>query len=205
MRLWIVWTSIGLGGCGYRECGTLEYWTSTVDPTFDVNADQYLDLAEACSADYGSFGSQFPDVGLTQLLIDWSRWDTSETSDLAFNYLTATEILFRTDHLVEGEVMTLDSLGGMGFHKPAGSFDSPTISWPLTSGRIEVLAGPREAPSEEIAYNLRYSFVIGTPDDAAPRGYQVLDGEDWVSFDASLWAWDAAGHPAPPPDWVAPG
>lgn len=203
-----MWRLVGLlavGGCGYRECGTLTYWTAAVDPRFDEDGDQYLDLIEACGADYGSFGSHFPDAGLTQLLVDWSRWDTGESTALAYDYLTATEILFRTDHLVKGEVIGMEGLGGMGFHKPAGSFDSPTVTWALTAGEIEVLDGPRSGDFDAEEYKLRFTLTIGAPDAAAPRGYQKHEAEDWVAFDPALWAWDAPGHAAPPPDWVAPG
>ena len=202
MRGWALLGAMALSGCGYRECGSLQYWTNAVDPRFDVDGDQYIDLIEACSADYGSFGSHFTDAGLTQLLIDWSRWDTAESSALSYDYLTSTEILFRTDHLVIGEVMRMDQLGGQGFHKPAGSFDSSTITEPLTAGEIEVLDGPREGTFDAVEFKLRYAFTIGTPSELQPKGYQVHEGEDWVAFDAALWAWDTAGHPAPPPDWV---
>jgi hypothetical protein len=189
-----LWLALALGGCGYAPCGTVEYWSAAVDDRFDKDGDQYLDLEEACGADYGSFGAYFPDVGWAQLLFDSSQWDLGDASDLNYDYLPITELVFKTDHLAIGEVMTNDHIGGYGFHKPAGSFDSPTTSWPLTSARIEVLAGPRETDFGGESWRLDWEIVIGTPDAQAPRGYQILRGKDWVPFEDALWTWDAPGH-----------
>lgn len=194
-----------LSACGYRTCGTLEYWTYAVDPQFDDNADQYLDLIEACKADYGSFASDFPDVGLSSLLVSNSEWDMTDAVDVTYDYLPTTEIVFRTDHLVVGEVMTMAHLAGYGFHIPEGVSWGAVQSWGLYDGTIEVLDGPKEGSVDGVDFKIRFELVIGAPDDQAPRGYQVHQGEDWVNFSPSLWAWDAAGHNGlAPPDWTPP-
>ncbi|HNC97887.1 MAG TPA: hypothetical protein PKY30_05825 [Myxococcota bacterium] len=192
--------------CGYRNCGSLEYYTYEVNADFDDNQDNYLDLQEACGVDYGSWGSNFPDVGLVSFFVDYSEWDTHDSGTIAYDYLPLSEIVFLADHLSKGTVLGMEQLGGYGFHKPGGAVDYVTTSWPLTEGSLEVLDGPRENDYEGTDYKLSFRFVIGTPDDQATRGYQVLEAEDWFNFSDSLWAWDSAGHAyAEPPDYTAGG
>lgn len=192
--------------CGYRNCGSLEYYTYAVDADFDDNQDNYLDLQEACGVDYGSWGSNYPDVGLTTLLMDYSEWDTSDSADIAYDYLPLSEIVFLAEHLAAGTVLGIEQLGGYGFHKPGGAADAITTAWPLTDGRLEVLDGPRENDFDGVDYKLSFQFTIGTPDNQATRGYQVLEGEDWFNFTNGLGTWDSAEHAyAEPPDYTAGG
>lgn len=191
-----------LAGCGYAPCGTIEYWTTEVDPRFDVDGDRYIDLEEACGQDYGSFGEFFPDVGYAQVLFASSQWDMSDAADISYDYLPITELVFLSDHLEPGTELTNANIGGYGFHKPAGDQNSPTQSWALHTAEIEVLAGPRETTFGGQAWRLRWEITVGAPDAQAPRSYQVLSGTDWIPFEDALWAWDAPGHAGiyPPDD-----
>lgn len=157
-----------LAACGYRTCGTLEYWTLEVDPQFDEDGDGYIDLIEACKADYGSFASDFPDVGFSSLLIDSSQWDMTDAVDVAYDYLPGTEIVFLTEHLAVGEVMGMEQLAGYGFHIPEGVSWGTVYSWGLYDGHIEVLDGPREGTVDGVDYKLRFDFIVGAPDAQAP-------------------------------------
>lgn len=191
---------LGLAACGYRPCGTIQYWTSAVDPRFDEDGDQYIDLNEACGVDYGSFGARFPDVGVLQVLFDASQWDLGDAADISYDYLPITELYFREAHVEVGAVLGMEAIGGYGFHKPAGSFDSPTETWSLHDARLEVLAGPRETTFGGQAWKIDFDVTIGEPTADAPQGRQRLIGADWIPFDDALWTWDPVEHNGSPPD-----
>jgi len=201
MWRWLPLFALAEFGCGYRTCGTIEYWTSRVDDRLDENGDSYIDRIEACGDDYGSW-AYFYDNGYTQLLLDSSSWDMGDAVDVAYDYLPITELVFLPEHLEVGEVMTLDHLDGYGSHKPAGDQNTPNHTYPLTAARIEVLKGPKEDNFDGENYKLKWEITFGEVTDEMPKGFQRLEGEDWINF--TTWGeWDPAEHNGiQPPDAI---
>lgn len=187
--------------CGYRDCGSLEYYTWEVDPRFDTDGDHYLDLMEACGVDYGSFGFSYAPEDYTAIFVDPSEWDLGDAADVVYDYLPTTEIVFRSQHLRDGGTFGREALAGFGLHKPGGAADLVTTTYGLTDGEVEVLAGPRANNFDGEDWKLRLRLVFGEPADPATRGWQVLELEDWINVSPAIGSWaDAGSTIIAPPD-----
>ncbi len=186
--------ALGLSACGYAPCGEVHYWTSQVDPRFDDDGDQYLDLIQGCGPNAGTTGERFDDVGYALMSLDADSWDMGDAVDLAYDYLPVTSVVFLASHLEVGEVLETDRVDGFGWHKPDGFPDAETLSWPLHTARLEILDGPRPTEYGGETWKISWDVVIGAPTDVAPQGFQTMRGTDWVAFEIPLWEWDPGGH-----------
>lgn len=172
---------LALMGCS-SDCGTSRY---------ALNDGSYVEAYDECSFPL-SFARTYINVDYLTFSIGSGYSDLSESIQLTYALTPFTEVVFRDAHLVEGNTITSELIGGFGVHDPSYSGAFPLES-PLYEGTIEVLKGPKR----DNEWRIRWDITIGEPDDDfRTQGFQRHTGENWMAFLPSPSPWDD--------DWQGP-
>lgn len=202
----MVW-ALALLGCT-PVCGTADFAIrGTGQELFDVDGDGTADLTERCGTLYGTFGLRRADLGLTQVLLSA---DTDASGALDFEITTyvlpASDLWLRTEHLVVGTVLGMESLNGAGLHVPEGEPSALYEVFPLIDATLEV-TGQRKvggttakvlADDDPEEWRLRWEVTYGY---SAAEVAQTWVGEDWVQVADTVEIGEVL---FPPPDWSPP-
>lgn len=195
--------------CGYRTCGTVEVLAPD-DPerVYDADGDGDLDFIQACGANYGNFGSYYPEFDLVHIFFATDHYDVAEGVDVAYDYLLVTDVWARWAHFEEGATLTEANLAGNGLLKPNGLSEELPLAFALSEGTIEVTGPLKEvdregifAEDERIEFRIRWDLAFGDP--SRPRMHYVGEDVLRVALDDIVFQ-DADDFTVLPPDYVAP-
>jgi hypothetical protein len=194
-----------LPGCGTLACGDATYVTANdALAMWDEDGDgTTANLVEQCGGAVGSFGFRRPDLGLTKLLFDPypASGNFEEALEVASLLLPAAEVVFYTEHLVVGNTITIDQLGGFGLHKLMGTIEPGYATYPILEGTIQVLEGPGNVPGgweEDNPERWRFQWDLTFGDGQTPL--QTWNATDAIDIVDGI----EIGDEAYPPDWTGP-
>lgn len=172
---------LALMGCS-SDCGTSRY---------ALNDGSYVEAYDECSFSL-SYARTYINVDYVSFSMGAGYSDLSESAQLTYAITPYSEVIFRDIHLVEGNIITGDLIGGTAVHDPSYSGAFPVES-PFYDGSIEVLKGPKG----DNEWRIRWDITFGEPDDDfRTEGFQHHSGENWMEFAPSPSPWDA--------DWQGP-
>jgi hypothetical protein len=177
IRLWMV-AGVLVAAAACAPCGSYEITNTLAETpeggTFNGH------WKEQCGASYGTWGTwDLMGDGVAEL---W--FDPDAAGDRSWDALSIEIIVgvWNTD-LVEGATLGVDQLGGTALLNPCVSCPQDTAS--LTSGTIEVLAGPEGDPcdiEDGPTFKLRWDLVFG---DGVGPTYEAT-GTDAVQLSTFL-------------------
>jgi hypothetical protein len=195
--------------CDAPKCGDATYFTAAdALARWDTDGDgQYADLIERCGPLYGTFGLRRHDLGVTTLLPSPNvpSGDFSEDLETGTLLLPASTLTFYTEHLVEGNTIRVDQIGGTGLHKLHGTAAPDYSVYWLFEAEIRVLEGPKvvrgtvaESTGAE-RWRLAWKATFG--DIANGWVLQTWEAEDVVEISDGTEIGDETAYP---PDWTGP-